>query len=188
MSTATTPLFSQIPAALARRSPPNKACQLLRQNSNAWDAYAATMPPYDSTKSPYANMPPGGREIQQMAALSLLNITPGVDTTVLSFRAHSGYDGVLNRAVNFYTGTGFVEGSGGIVWRVKVGNKYARNLGNILFTYGSLNEPFIIPGTGIPIVSGQQVSYIVNIPVGSPVGGAGAQVICAAFGWLWPRL
>jgi hypothetical protein len=143
---------------------------------------------YDSTLSPYANMPPGGREIQQMAALPLSSITPGVDTTVLTFTASTGFDGILVEFVNFFTGTGFQEGSGGIVWRVKVGNSYARNLGQILFTYGSLQDHFVIPGIGIPVVSGQIVSYIVNVPVGSPVGGASPQIVCGIFGWLFPRV
>jgi hypothetical protein len=186
--TQATPLFPQIPAALARRFPPNPACRQLMSNSAAWDAYCAGMPEYDSTKSPYANMPPGGREIQQIAALSLASITPGVDTAVLTIQGPSGYDGNLTHFTNFFTGTGFVEGSGGIVWRVKIGNKYARNLGNIQFTYGSLTDPFVIPGTGIPVVSGQTVTYFVNVPVTSPVGGSNAQIICAIFGWWYPRV
>lgn len=187
MSTASTPLFSQIPAALARRMTPNKACRMLQANSAAWDTYCAGMPEYDSSKSPYANMPPGGRQLQQIASLPLSSITLGLDTAILTVQCPSGYDGIITHVTNFFTGTGFVEGSGGIAWRLKIGNKYARNLGNILFTYGSLNDPFIIPGAGIPIVSGQTATYFVNVPVISPVGGSGATVICALLGWFYGR-
>jgi len=186
--TQATPLFPQIPAALARRFPPNPACRQLISNSAAWDAYCAGMPTYDSTKSPYANMPPGGREIQQIAALSFSSLVQdGSNNTVLTFTAPSGYDGVITKVVNFFTGTGFVEGSGGIVWRVKIGNSYARNLGAINFTYGSLQDPFVIPGVGIPIVSGQTLTYQVSVPAASPVGGVNAQFVCACFGWYWSR-
>jgi hypothetical protein len=142
---------------------------------------------YDSTLSPYANMPPGGREIQQMAALPLSSIVFGVDTPVLTFTAPVGYDGIITEVVNFFTGTGFAEGSGGLIWRVKIGNSFARNLGNILFTYGSLQDHFVIPGVGIPIVSGQIFTYYVNVPVGSPVGGQTPQIVCGAFGWFFAR-
>lgn len=188
-STAATPMSSRIPAALARVGRPNKACRELYSNSAAWDTYCAGMPEYDSTKSPYANMPPGGREIQEIAALPLSSVPfDGSNNAVLSFTAPIGYDGIANRLINFFTGTGFAEGSGGIVWRVKVGNKYARNLGSILFTYGSLNDPYIIPGTGIPIVSGQTVTYYVSVPASSSIGGASPQFVCAVMGWFWPRL
>ena len=185
--TAATPVSSQIPAALSRLSAPNNACALLTRNSAAWSRFCASQPEYDSTKSPYANMPPGGRQIQQMAAIPLSSVVLGVDTPVLSFQIPIGYDAILTDFTNFFTGTGFVEGSGGIAWRVKIGNKYARNLGNVLFTYGSLQEPFKIPGVGIPAVSGQTVTYYVNVPLASPIGGATPQIVCAVLGWNYPR-
>jgi len=190
VTTAATPINPKIPAPLGRVAPPNDGCRELLNNTAAWEAYARTQPPYNAAFSPYANMPPGGRELQQIAALPFLsypNPPDGSDQLVLSVTAPLGYDGIITKVVNMFTGTGFVEGSGGIAWRVKIGNKYARNLGNILFTYGSLTDPFVIPGVGVPIVSGQTLRYLVNIPAISPVGGQNAQIICAVFGWFYPR-
>jgi len=187
-STAATPMYSRIPAALARVSRPNKSCMELMMNTRVWNEFCADLTPYDSTQSPFENMPPGGREIQRFGAIPLSSVPlTGANTVVLVETAPIGYDGVIGRVVNMFTGTGFVEGSGGIVWRVQIGNKYARNLGSIPFTYGSMQDPFAIPGIGLPVTSGQTITYYVSIPPGSPVGGTTPQIICGLFGWYWPR-
>jgi hypothetical protein len=58
----------------------------------------------------------------------------------------------------------------------------------MLFNYGSISEPFMIPGAGVPVVSGQTVTYYVSVPPGSPIGGSSPVFICAIFGWYWPRV
>lgn len=187
LTTAANPFYAQIPMPIGRLEQPNEMCLALMNESKAWETYCAGMPPYDSTKSPYANMPPGGRLIQEMDSLTLTGPFDGTNQTVLTFRVPIGYDGVLNRAINVFTGTGFTEGSGDIVWRLKIGNAYARNFGAVRFSYGSMETPYTIPGLGFPIVSGQLVTYQVSVPVTSGIGGTSPVTICALSGWLYSR-
>jgi hypothetical protein len=140
-------------------------------------------PVYDI--DPRQAMPSQAQEFQQMNALPFSSFAPGVDETILSFRVPEGYDGVLNRFVCGYSGSGFVDFSGSIVWRVKIGVRYARNLGNVTNTYGSFDTSFLVPGSHITLVSGQSVTLLANIPVGSPVSGGFVQA--GVFGYFYPR-
>lgn len=186
------PMYPNIPAALNRRLNPNVASKQLANASADWNQFCHDKKNEQlnfNKPSPIERMPPGGREIQEMAALPLSSVpSTSTDTAILTFKVPIGYDAIITHVTNtFANGTGFIEGTGGIVWRVRVGNVFARNLGNILFSFGSLSEPFVIPGVGIPAISGQTITYYVNIPVTSPVSGASAQIVCAIFGWAWPR-
>lgn len=138
---------------------------------------------------PTIAQPKNGRVFQEMNSISFAGITPDINTVIYSFQVPYGCDGMLNRVVTSLIGaTGFVNGSGDVRWRVQIGNTYARNLGDVRFIYGSLeNSPFIIPGNGIKLVSGQTVKAIAFVPTGSPVGGAGARVAMGLFGYFWPR-
>jgi len=187
LTTAANPLYNQIPKPIGRLEPPNTECSALLSESAAWQKYCAGQPPYSFQSSPFVGMPPGGRQIQEMSSLVLNGPFDGTNQTVLTFRVPVGYDGVITRVINVFTGTGLVEGSGDIVWRLKIGNMYARNLGAVRFTYGSMTQPFEIPGVGLPLVSGQLVTYQVAVPAVSAIGGANPVTICSIQGWLYPR-
>jgi hypothetical protein len=110
----------------------------------------------------------------------------GVDTVLGQFVVPNGYDGVINRVVCNFTGDGFLDFQGLILWRVLVNNRYARNLGAIQNTYGDFKTSFMVPGQDIfRLVSQQTVTLIANIPIGSPVSGG--VVAAGAFGWFYPR-
>jgi hypothetical protein len=99
-----------------------------------------------------------------------------------------GYDGLLIALTNTWNGTGFVEGSGDITWRVKIDRRFIPFFGTIPITLGSLAVPYDIVGQGIPLLSGQFVKYFVNFAVGSDARlNAGGATICAATGYIWPR-
>lgn len=142
--------------------------------------------------APFLKQPREGREFQEMHSIpfsSLPSPFDGSNTVIGSFRVPYGFDGVLNRIIcGFFNGSGFVDGSGDIVWRVRINSVYARNLGEILYQYGSLqNAPFIIPGYGIKLVSGQTVTFYVSVPASSPIAGANSRIMLSGFGWYWPR-
>jgi len=134
---------------------------------------------------PWDVMPSEGREFQRINSID----KPAADTAdniVLQIEVPFNWDGVLTKAMNVFTGTGFTEGDASdLIWRVKINNRFARDLGNITTTYGSLASPFVIPGVGIRVVSGQVITYFVDVPFGS--GATGGQVICGLWGWFFPR-
>jgi hypothetical protein len=141
-------------------------------------------PIYDDP--PWMVMPSQGEKFEEMFALSTATFVPGEDTVLGEFVVPNGYDGVLNRFVCSTTANGFLDFQGGIVWRVKVNNRYARNLGNVQNTYGSFSAAFNVPGfDNFRLVSQQTLQLIANIPVGSPVSDG--VIAAGAFGWFYPR-
>jgi hypothetical protein len=138
---------------------------------------------------PTQAQPRNGREFQEMRSIGLSTFVDDINTVIGTFQVPWGCNGMLNRVVTqLMSSTGFIEGGGGMKWRVQVGSVYARNLGEILFQYGSLTQSaFVVPGYGIKLVSGQLVTLIGNKPTGSAVIGAGARVAMGVFGWYWPK-
>ena len=139
---------------------------------------------------PWQVQPSQGIPYRQMFALPIASISGGgpfngIDTILGQWNVENGYDGIINQFVCGYTGAGFDEFSGNIVWRVRVDNRYAKNLGNVQNTFGSLHAAFLVPGYGIRLVSNQTVTLYANIPAGSPV--VGGVVTAGVFGWTYPR-
>lgn len=135
---------------------------------------------------PFVKMPSNGLPLEKMFSALQSSFTPGVDQILGEFRVPIGYDGNLNRVVfQYLNGTGFDEFSGNIIWRCKVGIRYAKDLGEVTNTYGDFQNAFIIPGHGIRLISGQTVQLIAQVPAGSPI--AGGAIAAGAFGWLYPR-
>lgn len=151
-------------------------------------------PVYD--QPPWIVMPNNAREFRQMFSLLTTGfqsggLFTGADTLLQDSYGNSfwqvpfGWDGVINRFVNGFTGQGWDEFSGNIVWRLKVGLTYQKGLGKLINTYGSMQTPILSPAAGIRLVSGQSVQIFGNIPVGSPVNGG--RVTAGIFGWIYPR-
>jgi hypothetical protein len=155
--------------------------QRIIQHGGLQKLCCASMYNYDSP--PYLRMPPEGRQFQQISSVTLPAAT-GVDIPVTTVNVPVGYDGVISSIANFWTGTTLVEGSGDIVWRIKVGNRWARDLGQITTTLGSLTSPCPVFRGGIRISSQQVVTYYVNVPTTSSL--TGGNVVCALFGWFYP--
>lgn len=147
-------------------------------------------PVYDSP--PWITMPSQGEKFEQMFGQPLTAFQTGggaftgLDVVIGQFVVPNGYDGAINRVVFRFEGTGYTDFSGSIIWRVLVNNRYCRNLGNVINTFGDLATAFSVPGSdNIRLVSQQTVTLLANIPLGSPVGGG--PVIAGAFGWFYPR-
>jgi hypothetical protein len=117
-------------------------------------------------------------------------VGPETATDILVFeeRVPLGYDGILVSLTNIWGGTGFLEGSGDITWRVKLDRRFIPFFDSVVTTLGSLAVPFDVVGQGIPLLSGQLFQYYVNFLVGSDARlNAGGLTICAATGYIWPR-
>lgn len=106
------------------------------------------------------------------------------DQIVLSFVVPVGFSGVIKRLSGNYTGPGFVQGSGNLIWRIIVNGVPVKNYSNILIEFGSIVTPRTTDG--IIISSGQVVQYVVNRPT-TVVASPGTFVICTAAGYYWPQ-
>jgi hypothetical protein len=139
---------------------------------------------------PYIQPPPNSVRWQpgKDQPLTIPAVPAGVDQLVFSERIPLGYDGILIALTNIWNGTGFVEGSGTITWRVKIDRRFIPFYDDILVSLGTLAVPYDVVGQGIQLLSGQLVQYFVNFAVGSGgVLNAGGKTICAATGYIWPR-
>lgn len=205
----TIPPDNALPVALKRIPPaslvpwsPNKYDYQLLRDAAVWKYVASHgglksccripelgTPIWD--QPPWEVMPSQGIEYKEMnaqptTAFQSGGAFTGADTPILDFRVPIGYDGVLSRFVaETIDVTGWDEFSGNIIWRVKVGQRYAKNLGNVTNTYGSFQNAFVIPGYSIRLISGQTVTLYANVPAGSPI--AGGSIAAGAFGWFYPR-
>lgn len=139
---------------------------------------------------PWQVMPSSGLRFQEIFFQTLANVSGGppfngVDTVLGNFRCEVGFDGVITHFVCGFTGNGFDDGSGQILWRLKIGQRFAKTLGSVNFTFGDLQTALTVPGSGYRMISGQTVQLIANIPNGSPVNGG--RVFAGVIGWTYPR-
>jgi hypothetical protein len=112
----------------------------------------------------------------------------GVDQLVFSDRIPLGYDGVLMTVTNSWNGSGFVEASGDITWRIKKDRIFIPYYDTITSTLGSLSVPVDVVGQGIALFSGQLLQYYANFQAGSEARlNVGGKTVCALQGFIWPR-
>ena len=149
-------------------------------------------PVYDNP--PWLTMPSGGIPYKFMFSLLTTAFAPfaGVDIPLQDpngntfFQVPFGWDGVIQRVIFGFTGAGLDEFSGNIVWRIRVGMRYGKNIGNVVNQLGSFtNSASESSNSSIRLVSGQSVTMLGNIPALSPV--AGGRVTAGVFGWFYPR-
>jgi hypothetical protein len=102
-----------------------------------------------------------------------------------------GYDGVITDTVCEITangGTGFVEGSGDLTWRLSANGRFLRDMGNILVTEGSLTTPSPVPRGGLRVFSQDVIKFTVAFAVGADARiNPAANVIVSVTGWFYPR-
>jgi len=91
------------------------------------------------TPEPWGNYPTGRLPYDQGGAIDLPAV--GTESTILTFQVPTGYDGVATWYSLNFTGGGFEQGSGDIVWRIYRNNVAERNFENILTERGSLQVP-----------------------------------------------
>lgn len=111
---------------------------------------------------------------------------PGADTLIFSFRVPTGYDAIILGFYHSFTGTGFLEGSGDIVWRIRSDQRYLRDCGNMKVTMGSSRQLSTVQG-GLQLWSNDFVEYLVNAPNTSGLLSVG-NILAGCHGYFWPRL
>lgn len=139
---------------------------------------------------PWIQKPSNGLDFEKMffqplTAFQTLGVFNGVDTVIGQWRVPNAWDGAIKKVVFGFTGDGHIEGSGDIVWRLKIGQRFANDFGKVLNTYGSLQTALLVQQQNIQVISGQTITLIGNIPATSSVSGG--QVFAGSFGWYWPR-
>lgn len=109
------------------------------------------------------------------------------DVVVLDFQIPEGFDGVIAAIFHVYTGPGFLEGGGDLVWRLLINRVYAIHLGNVQVTMGSQAQAYPLDG-GIKVQSGTHVQYIVNAPnLSGGILPLASQIVCGVEGVFYAR-
>jgi hypothetical protein len=126
-------------------------------------------------------MPPDGIPFDYTAYVATPAV--GVVAAVVQFTVPEGFHGVIKKVGNVYVGTGFIEGSGSLVWQIQQNGGVVRNYDNILASLGTVTQPGELAGS-ILIFEQQVVTLQVNNV--SLVAG-GTQVGGRLGGWFFPK-
>src|SRR6185437_1643565 len=94
-------------------------------------------------REPYLDPPPGSQSFYPELSIPIPIVGSG-NITVLSFVVPIGYDGVINAINNNFTGGGFINGSGDLVWQILIDGRAVRNYDAILTERG-------VPGQAVDI-------------------------------------
>lgn len=131
-------------------------------------------------------MPAEGREWFEQVSIITPAINPAPGQLVLDFRCPVGYDGIIYGVTNLYLGAGFVQGSGDLIWRVQVGEGWARNMGEMLYSLGAVGQPFPLADQ-IQVRSSQRVRMFVQTVNASGLIQVGvARMVMGLQGWWYP--
>lgn len=187
--------------AMAPYQYPNDYDYSMAEEALIWDAmipghglYNTFLPkgrkPY--VNKPWVAMPAEGRRFKPIGVLDapdLLNpANLNTPFTVLSVICPLGYNGVITDVVLTWSGTGFVEGSGDLTWRVSADNRYIRDYGAVITSLGSLVYPSPVPRGGILVYSRNVVDIDVEFGTNSGMNlSANGKVIVSLTGWWWAR-
>lgn len=144
-------------------------------------------------KPPWLDIPPQGKEFTKIGVIPLPAVEQ-VDTPVFLDTLGNadpeycpyGWDGVINTVVMDFTGTGLVEGSGDIVWRLRVRRWFPPNLGGVTVRFGSMATPQNMQ-IGIRLFSGADIQMFVNLGAGALTRLGPGNIICLAGGWFYPQ-
>lgn len=139
---------------------------------------------------PWVEMPPGGEPFDVIRDIATPD-SNDTETVVLSYQIPFGFDGVILGIGNLFSGGTFEEGSGDLVWRIRVGQpgtsgRPVRNYSNIRTSMGGFSAPRDVFG-GILVHSEDYITYTVTHASGSPIVPGGTVVICNVAGFYWPR-
>ena len=175
--------------------PPTWANSCLANVEQTWRAiYAAGGPvPYSRPGYEYVGVPPwrempaNGKRFQRVASIALPAVE-GVETPVLQLQVPAGWEGILLTLTNMFTGMGFAEASGDIVWRVSFDWQWFKNLEAITISLGRLDNPYELEGGGYRLYENQTLGYTATIGA----GGLGrldpnGRILCAFSGWTYPK-
>jgi hypothetical protein len=158
---------------------------------------------YHITLPPWLDQPPEAKHFQRTATLAVAGNFTGLDIALTPnplFVCDGGFDGIITdlvlTIVNSGT-TGFVNGSGTIIWRVGVdygqaANQalwYFRDYGAVTVSIGSLEAPTPVAASGgLRFISGQAITIYVNLPASSSsIINPNSTIIGVIGGYTYPR-
>ena len=151
-----------------------------------------TLPPGLKNKLPWEEQDETGAYPVQSKPWNTLGgivtpLTAAGDQVVCSFKVPLGYDALFSGMFMGYSGSGYQQGSGDIVWRILVNIHYPDELGNIGYIYGTPQEP--LPLTeGQIVFSNSTISLVVNVPnLSGNIQVGASRVFGGLLGFMWPR-
>ena len=110
------------------------------------------------------------------------------DVLVLDWTVPYTYDGIIYGICLQYSGTGFEDGSGDIIWRVRIGNAWARNMGNVTTALGEVYQ-FLNITDKIDISGGDRVQIYVNVPnLSGNIQVGASRILVGVQGWVYPSV
>ena len=138
-------------------------------------------------------MPNGGTRLNRMASLlvtpAMLGALP--ETFAVPFmqiggpwRVPAGYYGWINYVACEYSGQGFAEGSGNLLFSLGVQNYFYYGYGNIAATLGSRTSALWSINGGLPLISNQYIQW--QATLNNPAVTPGGYIICTIQGWIAP--
>jgi hypothetical protein len=117
---------------------------------------------------------------------SVITPGPGVDVAVVDWTVPTGYEARIYAYYCIYTGTGFVQGSGDIVWGLRAGLNWVRNMGGLLYSVGSLASPFPVQDY-VAAKANQRIIFQVSVPnLSGTIQVGTSRILCGVQGWLFP--
>lgn len=134
---------------------------------------------------PWKAMPPEGERLQRFGSITR-PLDDGLDHPILDFTMPKAWDGVATNVMFSSTDNAFIQGSGALVWRLKVGARWIPDFSAVTFSLSDLRYPAELVGGYVRLLSLQRVQAFVNVPPGSPVDPA-SRVNAAVVGWQYPK-
>ena len=139
---------------------------------------------------PWIDPPAGHRDINNPGIIATPN-NSSTDTVVQTYTVPPGWDGVITDIANFYTGPGFLLGSGYLVWRILRNGQAIKNFDAIQVAFGTYTQGGGLQthrlAAGIRVFAGDILQYIVNHSTASTLPIAGTNIITFLKGWIYPK-
>jgi hypothetical protein len=143
--------------------------------------------------APWLSMGSDGVRLFEVGSIPIGNPPyTGLNQTTLTFNIPEGYDAVIDtvicQVIPGVAGTGFIEGSGAITWRLSANLRYLFDCGKITFSRGSMQNPVATSNSNIRVYSGNHILGSVSIAAAAAgVLAPDASVLMAVGGYQYPR-
>lgn len=185
---------------ISNRVPPPTGYKMIRKCPNCWDYTAreqhrlAERGTYCRPRTPWwvghANaadpqhvFPKEAREIYRYGTVAI--DFAATNALLFEFTIPQGYEGLLYALFHKFDGTGLVQGSGSLLWHLKVGNRYPKDMGNIAYELGEHASMFPMADY-VNLSSNQHVAYRYSAAPGSENTLSPGNILAAVQGWIWP--
>jgi hypothetical protein len=143
-------------------------------NSEGQDLY--------TVRKPWIDPPDGSIPIDVQFGIALPGLGFGL-IEVVSFRVPEGFDAVINGYNTNFTGGGFVNFSGEIIWQMQIDGRPVEGLEIIQNQRGTVEFPRKV--SPFRVKTGQLLQFFVNHVANVALNG---QTICGFWGYRYPRL